>query len=128
MICVMRRYTRTLVGYDEQFIVLLLCWEKGQSSPIHDHAGSSCWVKILTGTLDEVPGTIVVLSISTAHIFQVLYQRGEDGSVREVAQLQTIEEMRLSPFALLGVHYPVSSSSYREHIHCKWLPNQWARS
>eukprot|EP01097_Dermamoeba_algensis_P009853 TRINITY_DN7086_c0_g1_i1.p1 TRINITY_DN7086_c0_g1~~TRINITY_DN7086_c0_g1_i1.p1 ORF type:complete len:713 (-),score=146.63 TRINITY_DN7086_c0_g1_i1:124-1977(-) len=47
------RYTRNLVGYDDKFTLLLLCWDKGRGSPIHDHAGSSCWVKMLEGELTE---------------------------------------------------------------------------
>jgi cysteine dioxygenase len=47
------RYTRNLVGYHDKFTVLILCWEKGQESPVHDHAGSSCWVKVLEGSLTE---------------------------------------------------------------------------
>ena len=54
-------YTRNLVGYDvpqgasrAKFTALILCWDKGQMSPIHDHAGSSCWVKVLKGQLREV--------------------------------------------------------------------------
>jgi cysteine dioxygenase len=54
-------YTRNLVGYDmpqgakrAKFTALILCWDKGQMSPIHDHAGSSCWVKVLQGQLREV--------------------------------------------------------------------------
>mmetsp|Transcript_888 Transcript_888/g.1554 ORF Transcript_888/g.1554 Transcript_888/m.1554 type:complete len:684 (+) Transcript_888:114-2165(+) len=47
------RYTRTLVGFDHNFVVLLLCWEKGQNSPIHCHYDSSCWVKVLEGQLQE---------------------------------------------------------------------------
>jgi len=54
-------YTRNLVGFDvppgdgnkAKFTLLVLCWEKGQFSPIHDHAGSSCWVKVLQGRLQE---------------------------------------------------------------------------
>jgi cysteine dioxygenase len=42
------------VAFDERFVAMLLCWEKGQGSPIHDHAGSSCWVKVLSGELLEV--------------------------------------------------------------------------
>ena len=31
---------RNIVGYSPgQFVALLLCWERGQQSPIHDHAG-----------------------------------------------------------------------------------------
>jgi cysteine dioxygenase len=47
------RYTRHLVAHDENFTVLLLCWNKKQRSPIHDHSGSSCWVKVLEGAITE---------------------------------------------------------------------------
>mmetsp|Transcript_48685 Transcript_48685/g.87428 ORF Transcript_48685/g.87428 Transcript_48685/m.87428 type:complete len:632 (+) Transcript_48685:16-1911(+) len=48
------RYTRSIVGYSPgQFIVLLLCWERGQQSPIHDHAGAHCFIKMLSGRLRE---------------------------------------------------------------------------
>eukprot|EP00757_Euglenozoa_sp_SAG-D1_P018940 gene18940-6295_t len=46
-------YTRNLVGFDKKFTALLLCWNNAQTSPIHDHAGSSCWVKVLDGVLEE---------------------------------------------------------------------------
>nr|ACF24552.1 cysteine dioxygenase [Gymnochlora stellata] len=46
-------YTRTLVGIDPNFVVLLLSWGKGQESPIHCHSNSSCWVKVLDGELKE---------------------------------------------------------------------------
>jgi len=47
------RYTRTLVGFDPNFAVLLLSWERGQTSPIHCHMESSCWVKVLDGQIQE---------------------------------------------------------------------------
>lgn len=55
------------MGFDRHFVALLLCWEKGQQSPIHDHAGASCWVKMLSGDLEEV-----------------LYERRSDGKLEEV--------------------------------------------
>jgi cysteine dioxygenase len=36
-----------------KFDLILLCWGKGQGSPIHDHANSECFMKILEGTLTE---------------------------------------------------------------------------
>lgn len=48
-----KKYTRNLVAHDSAFTVLLLCWNKDQRSPIHDHSGSSCWVKVLKGKLRE---------------------------------------------------------------------------
>jgi cysteine dioxygenase len=33
--------------------LLALCWKNGQRSPIHDHAGSSCGIRVLRGTMTE---------------------------------------------------------------------------
>ena len=49
-----RRYTRNLVCATEHWQVLLLCWRRGQCSPIHDHRGSICAFKVLRGTALEV--------------------------------------------------------------------------
>lgn len=48
------KYTRNLIGYNSEFTLLMLCWDRGQESPIHDHAGSHCFMKILEGELHEV--------------------------------------------------------------------------
>mmetsp|Transcript_36673 Transcript_36673/g.113491 ORF Transcript_36673/g.113491 Transcript_36673/m.113491 type:complete len:679 (-) Transcript_36673:19-2055(-) len=47
------RYTRNVVAVDDRFVALLLCWDADQASSVHDHAGSSCWVKLLRGQLEE---------------------------------------------------------------------------
>ena len=46
-------YTRNLVHRCGEFELLLLCWERGQASPIHDHSGQNCWMAVLEGTLEE---------------------------------------------------------------------------
>src|SRR5205807_7632445 len=33
--------------------IWVLCWRNGQRSPIHDHRGSSCGVRVLRGTMTE---------------------------------------------------------------------------
>jgi cysteine dioxygenase len=48
-----RGYMRNLVRAGPWYNVLVLCWKNGQRSPIHDHAGSSCGVRILRGTATE---------------------------------------------------------------------------
>jgi cysteine dioxygenase len=48
-----RGYTRNLVRSGPWYSVLVLCWKNGQRSPIHDHKGSSCGVRVLRGTLTE---------------------------------------------------------------------------
>ena len=46
-------YQRNLVGKSEHFEALLLCFEAGQRTPIHDHAGSACGVKVIQGVGTE---------------------------------------------------------------------------
>lgn len=48
-----RGYTRNLVRGGEHYNLLVLCWRNGQRSPIHDHAGSSCGVRVLRGVATE---------------------------------------------------------------------------
>ncbi len=48
-----RGYMRNLVRAGPWYNVLVLCWKNGQRSPIHDHAGSSCGVRVLRGTATE---------------------------------------------------------------------------
>jgi cysteine dioxygenase len=48
-----RQYARNLVRAGPWYHALVLCWKNGQRSPIHDHRGSSCGVRVLRGTLTE---------------------------------------------------------------------------
>lgn len=95
------RYTRTLVGYDAKFVALLLCWERGQRSPIHDHAGASCWVKMLAGSIEEVR-----------------FSRADDGRLVEVgssmfdASQNDVSYMNDS----LGVHQIINPSSDEQAV------------
>ena len=46
-------YTRNCIIENEKFELILLCWNVGQSTPIHDHGGEECWVKIIEGEFRE---------------------------------------------------------------------------
>jgi cysteine dioxygenase len=46
-------YARNLVRGGPWYQALVLCWKNGQRSPIHDHVGSSCGVRVLRGTMTE---------------------------------------------------------------------------
>ncbi|CAH2056514.1 unnamed protein product, partial [Iphiclides podalirius] len=49
------RYTRNLVDAGNgAFNVMILCWGPGHASAIHDHADSHCFMKLLSGSLEEV--------------------------------------------------------------------------
>ena len=49
------KYTRNLIGLgrDDRFGLMILAWGPGQKSPIHDHDGSHCIMRVLKGTLIE---------------------------------------------------------------------------
>ncbi|KAJ2394464.1 hypothetical protein GGI23_004676 [Coemansia sp. RSA 2559] len=48
------RYTRNLVDDGNgRYNLLMIVWGEEQSSPIHDHAGSHCMMKLLAGELNE---------------------------------------------------------------------------
>lgn len=56
------RYTRNLVDDGNgKYNLLLLCWGPHMASPVHDHAGSHCILKVMDGELNETlfdwPGT-----------------------------------------------------------------------
>jgi cysteine dioxygenase len=46
-------YRRNLMHAGPAYQALVLCWKNGQRSPIHDHRGSSCGVRVLSGTALE---------------------------------------------------------------------------
>lgn len=46
-------YTRNCIVENEKFELILICWESGQLTPIHDHGGEECWVKIIKGKFRE---------------------------------------------------------------------------
>lgn len=46
-------YRRNLMHAGPAYQALILCWRSGQRSPIHDHRGSSCGVRVLKGTVTE---------------------------------------------------------------------------
>ena len=46
-------YRRNLMHAGPAYHALILCWKNGQRSPIHDHFGSSCGVRVLRGTCTE---------------------------------------------------------------------------
>jgi len=58
------RYVRNLLREGSAYQALVLCWRAGQRSPIHDHRGSSCGVRVICGSLLET-----------------IFDRAADGSV-----------------------------------------------
>jgi len=50
-----KNYTRNLVATDDKtFTLILMCWNPGKESPIHDHPCDGCWVRVFEGSVQEV--------------------------------------------------------------------------
>ena len=64
------RYSRNLLAHGPQFYALVMCWLPGQASPIHDHKGAACGVRVIEGTATETAfrcegGRLVEASVTT---------------------------------------------------------------
>ena len=46
-------YKRNLLRLTDAYAALILCWKPGQASPIHDHKGSACGIRVLRGEVTE---------------------------------------------------------------------------
>jgi cysteine dioxygenase len=46
-------YQRNLLHKGPHYHALVLCWQNGQRSPIHDHRGSACGVRVMQGVATE---------------------------------------------------------------------------
>ena len=46
-------YVRNLVDANEDFELMVLCWQRGQGSRVHNHADSHCWVACARGPIAE---------------------------------------------------------------------------
>lgn len=68
-------YRRNLMRAGPAYHALILCWRPGQRSPIHDHRGSSCGVKVLRGTATET----VFERTREGHVLAVQSRRLEAG-------------------------------------------------
>ena len=85
-------YKRNLVRSAPNYHTRVLCWKNGQRSPIHDHSGSACVVRVLRGTLTETlfemaPNGHVKASFSR-DIAEGSLIGSEDTDIHQVSNLQ----------------------------------------
>ncbi len=72
-------YTRNCIVDNDKFELILLCWEEGQITPIHDHGGEECWVKIIEGEFRETIyqeneiGELAVVKSAVANTNDITY-------------------------------------------------------
>ncbi len=87
-----RHYQRSLVRAGRWYHLWVLCWKNGQRSPIHDHTGSTCGVRVLRGTatvtrFETAPnGHVKATGSEDFPVGSVLANR--DGDMHQVSNLQ----------------------------------------
>lgn len=74
-------YTRNCIINNEKFELILICWCEGHKTPIHDHGGEECWVKVIEGELKEViyrrneDDELIAIKSSRSKVNQVTYMK-----------------------------------------------------
>lgn len=86
------RYQRNLMRSGRGYHALVLCWKSGQRSPIHDHRGSSCGVRIVKGemteTIFEFSRNGLIYPTSTTVLKEGAVCGSEDKDIHQVSNLQ----------------------------------------
>jgi cysteine dioxygenase len=86
------RYVRNRVHDGPTFQALVLCWRNGQRSPIHNHRGSHCGVKVLRGVATETIFTRgpngLVLPVSSRDLPVGHTCASADEDIHQVSNLQ----------------------------------------
>lgn len=47
------KYTRNCIKRTDKYEIILICWDKGAQTPIHDHNGQDCWMIQIDGLICE---------------------------------------------------------------------------
>ncbi len=118
-----RTYVRTLVHATERYQVLVMCWLPGQVSPVHDHGGSACGVRVVQGAATETLYTVAADGFADAVAARVFH--AGDVVVAADADVHTLGNVAAPgrerwPVALVTVHVYapalVNSRKYPERL------------
>ncbi len=111
-------YRRNRIYSGPAYEALLICWQPGQRSPIHDHEHSSCAFRILQGECTEtvyVPsraGASVVEPVSHSVESRGFVCATQDADIHEVANLGTTNLQTLHvyspPLGVMGTYRPLN--------------------
>jgi len=86
------KYLRNLVHEGEWYHVLALCWRSGQRSPIHNHAGSTCGLRVLEGvateTVFEPTPSGLIKAVSSTDMTAGAVAATQDADIHQVSNLE----------------------------------------
>jgi cysteine dioxygenase len=117
------RYRRNLMRAGPAYHALVLCWRHGQRSPIHDHRGSACGVRVIRGeateTVYEMTEEGIVFPTRTRQLSEAYICATEDLDIHQLSNLQPgngdlITLHIYSPPLLVMGQYSLNDSTMRE--------------
>jgi len=92
-----KTYRRNLISQGKWHELLCICWRSGQRSPIHDHAKSTCGLKIITGTatetLFEMTDCGQIKAISSTEMTSGHICTSQDSDIHQVSNLQADSDL-----------------------------------
>lgn len=91
------KYARNPIFRNDYFEMLCLCWKSGQRSPIHDHKGSNCCVRVLEGTITATDFELV----PSGYIKAI---RSADLPPGTVTGLESADIHQMSNLQVAGLH------------------------
>jgi cysteine dioxygenase len=103
-------YVRNLMYAGPAFQALVLCWRNGQRSPIHDHRGSSCAVRVIRGQALET----VFAAAPNGMIIPVRTQALDEGTITASQDADTHQMSNLQP----GQADLITLHLYSPPLHC----------
>jgi len=85
-------YRRNMICEGPWFELLCICWRSGQQSPIHNHAGSTCGLRIMKGvateTIFEPTETGLIKAVRTNEYSVGSVCSSQDQDIHQVSNLQ----------------------------------------
>lgn len=97
------RYQRNLLHTGPAYQALILCWRPGQRSPIHDHTGSSCGVRVIKGVATETifdhTANGHVLATQSRRLAQAGVCATQDADIHQVSNLENEDLVTLHVYS-----------------------------
>ncbi len=88
-------YRRNLICEGEWYELLCICWRSGQRSPIHNHAGSTCGLRIIQGcateTLFESSPCGQIKAANSSDFGEGYVCTSQDADIHQVSNLQATD-------------------------------------
>ena len=82
-------HTRNCLELNERFELILLCWEPGQMTGIHDHGGEECWVYFMDSLFEEI-----IYQRSQSKLKQTQSKTATNGSVSYMSDFLGVHSLK----------------------------------